>query len=115
MRSYLIARSLKNLYLPLVFLLSACTSGGLYKALPQKLEKDVSLVGYENIRAWGDSSNKGMRISAQKSLEQMRQANNGNLPSELNSLALSGGGADGAFGAGLLYGWSKTGKRPTFH
>jgi hypothetical protein len=29
-------------------------------------------------------------------------------------LALSGGGANGAYGAGLLYAWSKTGQRPTF-
>jgi len=29
-------------------------------------------------------------------------------------LALSGGGANGAFGAGFLVGWSKTGKRPPF-
>lgn len=29
-------------------------------------------------------------------------------------LALSGGGADGAFGAGVLNGWTKTGKRPNF-
>jgi hypothetical protein len=29
-------------------------------------------------------------------------------------LALSGGGANGAFGAGFLNGWSSTGKRPTF-
>jgi Patatin-like phospholipase len=29
-------------------------------------------------------------------------------------LALSGGGADGAFGAGLLAGWSKSGRRPSF-
>lgn len=29
-------------------------------------------------------------------------------------LALSGGGADGAFGAGLLTGWTKTGTRPEF-
>ena len=29
-------------------------------------------------------------------------------------LALSGGGADGAFGAGILNGWTKSGKRPNF-
>ncbi len=29
-------------------------------------------------------------------------------------LAVSGGGSDGAFGAGLLNGWSKSGTRPTF-
>ena len=32
----------------------------------------------------------------------------------LDVLALSGGGADGAFGAGVLIGWSETGKRPKF-
>ncbi len=34
---------------------------------------------------------------------------------ELNVLAISGGGADGAFGAGVLKGWSETGKRPVFN
>ncbi len=32
-----------------------------------------------------------------------------------NFLALSGGGGDGAFGAGLLAGWSDRGTRPVFH
>lgn len=31
-----------------------------------------------------------------------------------NYLAISGGGSDGAFGAGLLNGWSQTGTRPRF-
>jgi predicted acylesterase/phospholipase RssA len=33
---------------------------------------------------------------------------------QFNILALSGGGEHGAFGAGLLIGWSETGQRPTF-
>ena len=33
---------------------------------------------------------------------------------KLDVLALSGGGADGAFGAGVLVGWTETGKRPKF-
>ena len=33
---------------------------------------------------------------------------------ELNVLAISGGGSDGAFGAGVLKGWSSSGKRPHF-
>lgn len=32
----------------------------------------------------------------------------------INILALSGGGADGAFGAGVLNGWTQTGLRPEF-
>lgn len=31
-----------------------------------------------------------------------------------NSLIISGGGADGAFGAGVIVGWTKSGKRPQF-
>jgi predicted acylesterase/phospholipase RssA len=33
---------------------------------------------------------------------------------DLNVMALSGGGADGAFGAGLLLGWTEAGTRPQF-
>jgi predicted acylesterase/phospholipase RssA len=34
---------------------------------------------------------------------------------ELNVLAISGGGSDGAFGAGVLKGWTQSGKRPHFN
>ena len=33
---------------------------------------------------------------------------------DYSALALSGGGSDGAFGAGFLNGWTQTGHRPTF-
>jgi hypothetical protein len=32
----------------------------------------------------------------------------------INVLALSGGGSNGAYGAGVIYGWSKSGARPDF-
>lgn len=35
-------------------------------------------------------------------------------PGDFNVLALSGGGANGAYGAGVLAGWTSTGKRPEF-
>lgn len=34
---------------------------------------------------------------------------------DLNVLVISGGGSDGAFGAGVLKGWSESGKRPVFN
>lgn len=37
-----------------------------------------------------------------------------NKKQHLQILALSGGGSNGAFGAGVLKGWTKTGKRPQF-
>jgi hypothetical protein len=42
-----------------------------------------------------------------------REGHDGPLP-ETNLLAVSGGGADGAFGAGLLTGWTEAGTRPEF-
>jgi predicted acylesterase/phospholipase RssA len=42
-----------------------------------------------------------------------QQGYSGPLP-ETNILAVSGGGADGAFGAGLLTGWTGAGTRPEF-
>src|SRR4051812_35046603 len=35
-------------------------------------------------------------------------------PAALQVLVLSGGGSNGAYGAGFLSGWSKTGQRPKF-
>ena len=45
---------------------------------------------------------------------QASQANTGPLP-PFKILAISGGGDDGAFGAGLLVGWTEAGTRPTFN
>jgi predicted acylesterase/phospholipase RssA len=37
-----------------------------------------------------------------------------NSQGDMDVLAISGGGANGAYGAGLLYGWTKGGERPEF-
>jgi hypothetical protein len=57
------------------------------------------VLGLPDARAWGDSETEFARL----------------LP-QVNGpwLAISGGGADGAFGAGLLTGWSQSGNRPEF-
>jgi len=44
----------------------------------------------------------------------LRRAMRMNGQNEIVSLAISGGGANGAYGAGLLYQWTKTGQRPEF-
>jgi len=55
--------------------------------------------GIPDARAWGDSATDFARL----------------LPSASGPwLALSGGGADGAYGAGVITGWSQTGNRPEF-
>jgi hypothetical protein len=55
--------------------------------------------GFENARVWGDTAADFRKL----------------LPSSKGPwLALSGGGADGAFAAGVLTGWTQSGNRPDF-
>lgn len=44
----------------------------------------------------------------------LRQSLKPDARGEIDALAISGGGANGAYGAGLLYGWSTNGRRPEF-
>ncbi len=94
--------------------IQGCSGINSYEPLPQNLEAQVQVPGFHDIRAWGDAPSKGMYQSARASIEQEKAANHGELHTEVDALALSGGGADGAFGAGVLCGWSKAGTRPTF-
>ncbi len=62
-------------------------------------EAVATVAGIADARVWGDTDTDFQRV----------------LPTASGPwLALSGGGADGAFGAGLLTGWSQSGNRPEF-
>lgn len=100
------------LLLPLV--IQGCSSVGAYHPLPQNLEDQVQIAGFPNVRGWGDERSPALEKSALESIKQELAANHGKLPINVNALALSGGGADGAFGAGVLCGWTKAGTRPNF-
>src|SRR5215207_10673580 len=82
------------------------------KATPKQAEKEqvrtpftaeeqavAAIPGIPDARAWGDSDADFRRLLPQASGPW---------------LALSGGGADGAFGAGVIVGWTASGKRPEF-
>jgi predicted acylesterase/phospholipase RssA len=74
----------------------------------------VEIPGLRGVRAWGDEPSPDLQRSAREALEQEKAANHGKLEPVIYGLALSGGGQDGAFGAGILCGWSQTGARPQF-
>jgi hypothetical protein len=98
----------------LVILGQGCDSSGHYNALPANLEDQAQIPGLPDVRDWADQPSKVFLKSAAESLVQERAANHGKLEPVAYGLALSGGGGNGAFGAGLLCGWSKAGTRPTF-
>ena len=87
-------------------------------AVPPDDEGEVTVLGLKNIRYWGDEDTPEMiaigKDAYDRELAAWRAAgNDGPLP-EADFLAVSGGGENGAFGAGLLCGWSETGQRPEF-
>jgi predicted acylesterase/phospholipase RssA len=66
-------------------------------------------VGFKNVRVTGER----VEAALQTLLTQLRPGLWAR-PEKLNMLALSGGGAGGAFGAGALVGLTRAGKRPRF-
>jgi predicted acylesterase/phospholipase RssA len=85
--------------------------------VPAELVATASIPGLPDIRAVAGVENEAMqrdlaRSFAQESEEDFPPGADGFARYPL--LAISGGGANGAFGAGFLNGWTTTGKRPVF-
>src|SRR5262249_13557841 len=100
-------------------LLAGCEALPRGEAVPFGLQNRAVVPGYSPvIRSWGIALSPEFQQDMVASLQRERawlDANGhaGEWP-PANFLALSGGGADGAFGAGLLCGWSDAGTRPQF-
>jgi predicted acylesterase/phospholipase RssA len=98
----------------LVILNQGCVPLGRHNTLPASLEDEAQIPGLPDVRGWGGVPSKALTKSARESVEQEKAFNRGKVEPVVSVLALSGGGGDGAFGAGLLCGWSAAGTRPTF-
>ncbi len=87
-------------------------------AVPPQRELVASIPGMPDIRAWGGGLPSA--ILENDLVLSFQQESPTDFPRRADGtvlyahLALSGGGANGAFGAGFLNGWSATGQRPTF-
>lgn len=77
----------------------------------------VEVAGAGVVRIWGDVEIPQIRQVSEERINQVRE-NRPEVYQQRNRtvsyLALSGGGADGAYGAGLLNGWTASGTRPEF-
>jgi len=98
----------------LAVLLQGCATLMPYHPLPAHLEDLAEVPGFPGVRGWGDAYSEALEKSAIESIQQEMAANHGKLEPVVYGLALSGGGGDGAFGAGLLCGWTEAGTRPSF-
>ncbi len=74
-----------------------------------------TVLGLPGLRFWGDEVLPLSKdLPADPTLEELQAALPAFVGREVNILAISGGGPNGAFAAGLLNGWSAAGDRPEF-
>ena len=102
----------------LLLLLQGCATPTRLAAVPAQDTTRAEIPGVPNARYWVDTDIepfiRDAIASAQREQAYLaRTGHQGPLP-PIHFLAISGGGDDGAFGAGLLVGWTETGTRPEF-
>ena len=100
---------------PLVLAVGCATVS--HNTVPKELISQATVVDMPNVRAWGDTYSTVLQRSLVESIHQARAIDPRGVvdaTGHVNVLALSGGGANGAFGAGLLNGWTAAGTRPVF-
>ncbi|MGI9423391.1 MAG: patatin-like phospholipase family protein, partial [Hyphomicrobiaceae bacterium] len=97
-------------------MLAGCAASVLRVPVPNGLADKVEVQGVGRVRTWGDVAIDNIEQLAAQRIEQIRQTRPQLLKRRRvdNYLALSGGGSNGAFGAGFLNGWTASGKRPVF-
>ncbi|MEQ8823980.1 MAG: patatin-like phospholipase family protein [Filomicrobium sp.] len=86
-------------------------------AVPLELADKVEVAGMPEVRHWGDAPVPNLAKAGKLRVQQIKATRPQfykNIKRPVSLLAISGGGADGAFGAGLLNGWTASGKRPVF-
>lgn len=102
-----------------VFALAGCatimTRNGISSA---SLAETAEIPGMPGVRFWGDEVPTNPVAEIKRRTAHMpriaRNAKTLDGRKVVDTLALSGGGSDGAFGAGVLAGWTKRGDRPEF-
>ncbi len=104
--------------LPLAAVLALAGCASLERnPVPPELASTAALPGLADIRAVGGVADEAMQQdlaeSFRKDAEEEFPVGDDGL-AHYPLLALSGGGANGAFGAGFLNGWTATGTRPVF-
>ncbi|GGJ38790.1 patatin-like phospholipase family protein [Neoroseomonas lacus] len=98
-------------------LLALVGCGNIHRLDPPPLAATQALpiVGIANARFWPDAETEPLlREIVQLNQRQAAIAGPRQALAARNFLALSGGGDNGAFGAGLLVGWTASGRRPAF-
>lgn len=102
-------------FLVLLLLAAGCAGPGRLTAVPSDLTENATALGIPDARFWADTQGPAMVQEAMRALARERDAAGGDAArAPASYLAISGGSDNGAFGAGLLIGWTESGTRPSF-
>jgi hypothetical protein len=93
--------------------LTAC-SAILRNPVPDEVYDQVSVLGRQDLRFWAEFADPRHQVIKERNPDSLRESFSGIMNTKHHYLAISGGGAEGAYGAGVLVGWSKLGTRPEF-
>ncbi len=99
---------MRRLLLLLTLLLPGCAGLMRLPAPPAEVVPVLPVTGIANGRFWPDGDAAAMQAEARLAASRRSPAPGRHF------LALSGGGDNGAFGAGLMQGWTERGDRPEF-
>ena len=100
--------------LPLLLLIVACGTVPKRNALPREYVEVAQIPGIPEARSWGDEVSRTAQYWLELPEEALQKRYPGIHHVPHSYLAISGGGANGAYGAGLLVGWTESGTRPEF-
>ncbi|MFO0855890.1 MAG: patatin-like phospholipase family protein [Phycisphaerales bacterium] len=103
----------------LMLMLMAACSALPRTSVPDEVVEDAVVAGLPDIRTWGDDANEAITAWMSDRIERERafMREQGIDPMQLPTasyLAISGGGENGAYSAGLICGWTQAGDRPEF-
>jgi hypothetical protein len=114
-------RSNRSVALPaMVMLLVSLTIAGCAsppereRPLPAELAPLAEIHGIPKARQWADKPPEGLNAWLDLPEDELQTKYGAIMGRPHNYLVISGGGGDGAFGAGVLVGWSARGDRPEF-
>ena len=100
--------------LAFVFLLNGCGPSKIRNPLPEEFSGIPNINGIPLARTWGDEPPEFQKELLSMSVAELKNKYPTVADKSVAILAISGGGSNGAYGAGLLAGWSKKGTRPDF-
>ncbi len=97
------------------YMLVGCSSMDKRHPVPAESADKSGIPGVPDARFWNDEWPEFSIHSVMDATDsELRKSHEGIYGKPHNYLAISGGGSEGAFGAGLLNGWTESGKRPEF-